>query len=555
MLMDRQLSLEKLRLLKSALWICFFALLAGLTRCHNLRDVFVENRVYFLDADCYSRMTRARMIVADFGTIVRHHDFENFPQGIEAHTTAPLDYLIIAVKWALDFTFIVADRAGTSVLRAQTLDLAGALISPLLGVATCLWLGIWAKRWGLSASYSLEGSRPPDEPGSLWLAVPLFFAVNPILVHGTVLGRPDHQSLLILVIAVALGAESRQAAAPSRLWALVSGVAWAFALWVSFYEPVVLLAVVLLTWAICKPRQLVARERLVGLGAMLIVGGLAWGLEGWRIHPLGAGMLGYLENWNRTIGELGHPNLGTIFCWLGWSCLASPVLLILAARNHRRAFLMLALVMFMLALTVWQLRWGYFLALVFAMTLPWQLAVLRRGWIAWAFFFVALWPIARAWDEQFFPNQEGAKLRESKRAEGVLLREIAGRMRTEDVRPFLAPWWISPALAYWSGQPGVAGSSHESLAGIVDTARFYLSPAAENGAAVLRARQVKWLVADDPWREIETSRTLLGIPAPDRPLATLLVEQPHSVAPFLHPVFANDFFKLFAVDDTKFPDE
>ncbi len=533
--------------MKTAFWICAIAVLAGLARCHNLRDVFVENRVYFLDGDCYSRMTRAQMIDGHGGVIL-HHDFENYPQGVDAHTTAPMDYLVVALKRVLDFAI-----PSNSVLHAQTLDFAGALISPLLGIATCLWLGIWARRGGLSASYVLAGKSPPAEPRLLWLTVPLFFAINPILIHGTALGRPDHQSLLVFIIAIALGAEWQQALAPSRVWSLVSGLAWAFALWVSFYEPLVLLAAVLLAWTLCKPRQLVARERLVGLGAMLIVGGVAWALEGWRIHPLPTGMLVYLENWNRTIGELGHPSAGTIFRWLGWGCLATPILLYLAARNHRRALLMLALVLLMLALTIWQLRWGYFLALVFAMTLPWQLAALQRGWAAWAFFFVALWPLAREWDERLFPKEAAAKQQELRRVEGVLLREIADRMRSDEVRPFLAPWWVSPALAYWSSQPGVAGSSHESLAGIVDTGRFYLAPNAVAGAEILRTRRVKWLVADDAWREIETSRTLLGVTPPDRPLATLLIEQPHSVAPFLRPIFANDFFKLFAVDETQFP--
>ncbi len=539
--------MKKLAILKPALWLCFFALLAGLARCHDLREVFVENRVFFLDGDCYSRMTRARIIDSGAAAFVRHHDFENYPQGIETHTTAPMDYLIVALRWCVDVVLKIADPSSTSVLCGQTLDVAGALVSPLLGVATCIWLGIWSRRWGL------DRTRAPDEPRGLWLAVPLFFAVNPILVHGTVLGRPDHQSLLIALIAVALGAESRQAAGPSRAWAIVGGLAWALSLWVSIYEPLVLLAVVLIAWAICKPRQLIARARLAGLVAMLAVGGIALAIDGWRVHPLGPGMFVYLERWNQTIGELAHADFTTLFRWLGWGCIATPILLILAARTHRRALLLLALVALLLALTVWQVRWGYFLALAFAMTLPWQLAVLRRGWIACAFLLISMWPIARDWDALLFPNEAAQKQRELGRAENILLRQTAEHMRSPDVRPFLAPWWISPAIAYWSGQPGVAGSSHESLPGIVDTARFYLAPAANNGAPILLARGIKWLIADDDEREIANSEELLATTAPEPALATLLIQQPHSVAPFLQPVFANDYFKLFAVDHSKFP--
>ena len=51
------------------------------TRCANYQDVFVAGNVYFADADCYARMTRAQMVREKPGLIIRHHAFENFPQG------------------------------------------------------------------------------------------------------------------------------------------------------------------------------------------------------------------------------------------------------------------------------------------------------------------------------------------------------------------------------------------------------------------------------------------------------------------------------------------
>src|SRR5262249_41859000 len=140
----------------------------------------------------YSRMTRARMVEEHPGMIVRHHDFENWPQGVNAHTTAPLDYLIVSLKWTLDGLFKVFDNTQRpSLLHAQTLDLAGALISPLLGLAGALFLAWWLTKFRVRFGG----------------AALLFYAVSPILVHGTVLGRPDHQSLLMLTLTVALGAE------------------------------------------------------------------------------------------------------------------------------------------------------------------------------------------------------------------------------------------------------------------------------------------------------------------------------------------------------------
>ena len=67
----------------------------------------------------------------------------------------------------------------------------------------------------------------------------LFFAVSPILAHGTALGRPDHQSLLLLLLLIALAAEWTLRERVSRGWEIVSGISWGLACWVSLYEPAV----------------------------------------------------------------------------------------------------------------------------------------------------------------------------------------------------------------------------------------------------------------------------------------------------------------------------
>src|SRR5207245_7407317 len=100
------------------------------TRCANYQDVFVAGNIYFVDADCYARMTRVQMCDAKPGLIVRHHAFENFPQGTTPHTTAPLDYLILSLSLLL------------KPFTAQALDLAGAFVSPLLTLLGGLFLGL-----------------------------------------------------------------------------------------------------------------------------------------------------------------------------------------------------------------------------------------------------------------------------------------------------------------------------------------------------------------------------------------------------------------------------
>ena len=113
------------RIGRFALVVFEIALLTALIvapRCANYPDVFVGGNVYFVDADCYARMTRAQMVSEKPGLIIRHHAFENFRQGTTPHTTAPLDYLIVALSLFLNpFT-------------AHALDLAGAFVSPLLAL-------------------------------------------------------------------------------------------------------------------------------------------------------------------------------------------------------------------------------------------------------------------------------------------------------------------------------------------------------------------------------------------------------------------------------------
>jgi hypothetical protein len=413
-----------------------------------------------------------------------------------------MDWAIVAGKGILDFGFWILDSAHTSVLRGQTLDLAGALISPVLGVLSCGFLVVWVWR--------------ERNPG--WLAPPLFFALSPVLVHGTLLGRPDHQSLLILLATVALAAELSLARSFRRAWGIVAGVAWALACWVSWYEPLVLLAVVSGFWLVMDRRRFAAVEMRAGwiaFGAILIA---AWLIDGWRLSWPDASLRAAFANWQHTIGELGHldPRGPLLYRWLGVGIVIAPFVLIFLLRREagrREAAFPLVLLIATFALTIWQLRWGYFLAVIFALSLPIQFTVLRRVWIGWLIFLVSLWPLAWDWDEKIFPDDHPELELETQRGvlrlEAVRLREVAETMRSAERRPFLAPWWLSPALAYWSGQPGVAGSSHESLPGIVASARFFLAPDAAESARLARELGVKWIVTDDPDRLVATSRALL----------------------------------------------
>lgn len=549
--------------MKSVLWIVLLAALTLAIRGHNLRNTFIEGQIYFVDADCYSRMTRAQIVDDNPGTVVRWHEFENYPVGVLPHTTVPLDYLIVGLKWVLSGFAAISESFRTSILAKQMLDVAGALISPLLGLLTVIFLSVWARWWVRK-----------EESGALkpWMAATpgLAFAISPVLVHGTVLGRPDHQSLVLFLVAIALGVDWILAERLSNKWAVVAGLAWGLALWVSVYEPLILLVgSVSLRWierrlpmpfiqktpAVDDPSGADApassikealtkvpadsrswwtptRVKWAALGGVLVIALL---IERWHFQLLDDSLKEYFTRWASSIGELRHlnPTKPTLYRWLGVLCLISPVLLVFAARRDRRAVSILGMLLLTFGLTCWQIRWGYFLALVFAMSLPWQLSVLRWRWLAWPVLLLSFWPTWKEWDEKLYPSSAAEKQFGLRRMELQHLRRAALTMRSETTQPFIAPWWLSPPLAYWSGQPGIAGSSHESLPGIVDTARFYMSVNPDDAAEILKDRQVAWVLAEDAARVLSTSKAILGdAPSPEA-LAYALADQPASVPSFL----------------------
>jgi hypothetical protein len=545
-------------------------------RCWNLRDVFVEGHIYFSDPDCYSRMTRAGLVDQGHGLFQRHHDFENYPAGVSPHTTAPLDWMIVVLKRMLGFGFRISDLGRDSVLRTEMLDVAGAIISPLLGAVLCGWL-VWAL------------ARTKDLPRFAAWAAGIFAAVSPIMVHGTLLGRPDHQSLLLVLLAVALAAELRLCGELTRRWSLASGIAWGLACWVSLYEPLIVFVVVAAYWLCADRARFSSRECRAGWIAFGTIVVLTTLLEGWRITLPDAAMREFFTRWSRSIGELKHPNFALVTSWLGWLAVFAPVLLVVTAlravrmqrgsevadtesgiadhaagsanRPCRSAALLLVLLLTLAALTAWQVRWGYFLALVFALALPWIFTALRRAWIAWPVFLISLWPIAQDWDRHLFPGDDILLQKSIQRREIVELRGIAKRMLGPDRAGFLAPWWLSPALAYWSGQPGVAGSSHESLPGIVDASAFFLATTPLEAAEILRRREVRTVVADIPAHVLPISAEILGRAAPREALGAVLgAEEPKAPVFLLEPppapraaISEAPFYRLYRVDTTLLP--
>ncbi len=233
-----------IRRLLNVVQIVLLSALILVTRCANHQNIFVAGNVYFVDADCYARMTRVQMCRAKPGLIVRHHTFENFPEGTTPHTTAPLDYLILGLSLLLEpFTM-------------HPLDLAGAFVSPLLALFGGWFLWWWSRKMKLRYR---------------WVMLALY-AISPIIVHGTELGRPDHQSLSILLVTIAICSEWRSRAKAAETaastdhdkWNVVSGIAWGLAIWNSAYESLILFLLVIVVRALEDRKAMLAKSRRAG---------------------------------------------------------------------------------------------------------------------------------------------------------------------------------------------------------------------------------------------------------------------------------------------------
>jgi hypothetical protein len=315
-------------------------------------------------------------------------------------------------------------------------------------------------------------------------------------------------------------------------------------LWVSFYEPLILLAILILAQLLAARKTFLTRNRLIGwaVGGAIVL--LALAIE--QRLPAWPGNARIFSNWAATIGELRPTSINDPV-WLRWTGLLLiplPALLWIAVRRTRTmpAFLA-ALVIASFALTLWEARWAYFFVLLFALALPAALSVIGNRIAAWFLIVISLFPILKDWDEKLWPNEFQTALIGERRLEVVGWRQAARQIDG----PFLAPWWWSPATAYWSNQPGVAGSSHEALDGIEQSARFFAAPDPETAEAILRKNKVAWVFAYDADRTVANSALILGISAPENPLGRVLDRTPSQAPAFLQLAAQNAVGKLFRV--------
>jgi hypothetical protein len=325
------------------------------------------------------------------------------------------------------------------------------------------------------------------------------------------------------------------------------------AIWTSAYESLVLFLLVMVVSAFEKPKVISARSRRPGWLCFVAVIVIAVLIER-RIPSFSIVYSNPLfQNWAHTIGELAHvsPANPIWLRWCGYLLLVTPFLVwvSLAKTTHKSELrpptFVLVLLVTTYVLTIWQARWGYFFVMLFALALPRLLEPIKSSGAVWIAFFLSIFPILRDWDERIWPSEAELALRVEQRNESVQLRDMALSLRSSEVRPFVAPWWLSPSIAYWSGQPGIAGSSHESLDGIADSARFFLCDDWEKARQTLQNHKAEWVFAYDSERVAQNSASILSQAVPAFPVCRVLDRTPSQVPPSLIFAAQNATCKLY----------
>jgi hypothetical protein len=144
-----------------------------------------------------------------------------------------------------------------------------------------------------------------------------------------------------------------------------------------------------------------------------------------------------------------------------------------------------------------------------------------------------------------YPSDEVFRARVENIADAVALREAALSLRDRPAGVVVAPWWFCPAIVWWSGQPCVGGTSHQSLPGIVESSEFYLGETPD--PEFLQKRKVVYVLVYEPERLISNSEQILGRSATGLTLAETLYEAREAPPSGLTKIFANRFFKIYEV--------
>ncbi|MEM1058871.1 MAG: hypothetical protein AAGK14_06460 [Verrucomicrobiota bacterium] len=448
---------------------------------------------YMVEADAYTRLIRVRNILDGQGLVQSFHPHENYPEGITPSTTLPFDLVILSLHPIM------------SLWSAEPLDWAGAFAAyvcfPIIFVLLYFWSGRLGWRW--------------EARGLLLVGI----TVTPGIMWATPFARPDHQALVLLMLSGGLAAELirwRPDRPDTVFWAALGGACWAFALWTSLFEPLILFALILVTNLIARRRE--QHPFLISFGvvaavAILVEGAHLREIVGQAFSTVSDDQIrSALGRWSETVNELKPMYLSlwhlsvnlTALVWL------LPVTIACLYRQsglRLEHHLLTGMTVLLTLFAIFQVRWFYYATLgLLLLTALWihreKLAVLRYGAVtivglSW----IVCW--AAMFGEQNDPEKKQPPVFPQ-------VKQLARLADQENSGSVMGVYWLSPAFSYFSGRPMVASSSHLTIEGIVDTSRFFTTSSWIEANRIAQEREAGWILCFVPSYQHMMSEIILG---------------------------------------------
>ncbi len=471
---------------KSLLRLCLAAALLAIAagaRNADWETVFSPLGICYLDPDAYVRMHRVRLLEQDPWHPIHRHAFDNAPEGCSSHYTAPLDYLLLASSLAF------------RPFYPDAIDRAGALLPPVLGL---LFLLVF---WGWSSRYFTGAGR---------LTGLAFLALSPPVARSFNLGFPDHQVLILLLAGYGLLRDyDFLAGARGRMAQFTGGLAWGMALWVTLYEPALLLSVSLLA-SFSRVGKQIFFERTgwwMGLALALVcctvIERPLW------IPPLDEDTRPVLSHFLSHVYELQQLGWLQACLWFGGWILMIPWVICHGYRENRvtlqrEIWWSCCVSVFLLLATLWQIRWGPLLAVALGFfMIPLLFQHNSRSWKL-AVSALLFFPI---FSYHLRPPQADLYTRDQPE-----LRQVARGIDAPGT--VLSTWIHSPSLLYFSRQPIIASGVHTTVQGMLDGSLFFTEKQWLRAREILIERQVRWIVIPSATEALAVSFELLDGAAP-----------------------------------------
>ena len=499
------------------------------------------------DPDSYMRWRRVQRALAGEGFRIRWIDDDNAPIGRINEWTSPMTILGVASVRAIQLV--------TGAPQTRALELASLLLTPALGLAAMaalVALGWRAGGWPLGLAWGLAWPALEDvfiitRPGFVdhhalhqllaiviyglclrpgrrpWLTGAAGGLASALLLWATASEGIVLLAPLGVLAVVELGRSTRSAGAPTfwrGFWlTTLAGTVAAFVFefwpqpWHTHLEMLgpwhvfILLVAVAVVEILCGRRfrlwQIVAM--LATAVALIAVAALA--IHGFRLDALHAVQDPKFQAMRRVTPEfhsfvVGLDTLPRLWATFGLLPLALPAALVLVlCRGDARRRLVFAATLGFAALACWQARWVTFGAplLVMSAGLAVQRWQLRRPWLVAALPVVAtLGPWLHVASVDYVARNAPNDPIRGPYSIWIALQAAADCLGTAGDRPIvLAPWDAGGVFA-GTGRVRVVGSQYWSnAAGCVDTFELFTTPDQARFAALLRQREVQYILLPD----------------------------------------------------------